>query len=242
MLKTCVKLRRFCTIVNSSGAQKLRNITRVWFTPLPPDSKFIKPCRLHFIENGVEKDRDIIKIRDGLMILIYNVTRKKLVLVRQFRAAVYHGIISGNTLDIPEGDVDLKLFPPELGVTLELCAGMVDKQKSLEEIAREEVLEECGYDVPVDSILPIYKYRSGIGASSGGHFLYYCEVNDSQKVASGGGVHDEVIEVVELSIDEVECFVQSGTEINGAPGLLVAFLWFLANKASKYRACCANDN
>jgi 8-oxo-dGTP pyrophosphatase MutT (NUDIX family) len=31
--------------------------------------------------------------------------------------------------------------------TTELCAGIVDKSKSLEEIACEEILEECGYNV-----------------------------------------------------------------------------------------------
>jgi UDP-sugar diphosphatase len=35
-------------------------------------------------------------------------------------------------------------------VTIELCAGIVDApDKSLAEIAKQEVLEECGYDVPV---------------------------------------------------------------------------------------------
>lgn len=44
-------------------------------------------------------------------------------------------------------------------MTLELCAGIVDKDLSLVEIAREEVLEECGYDVPVERIEEIMTYR-----------------------------------------------------------------------------------
>ena len=43
---------------------------------------------------------------------------------------------------------DADTQPGSRGVTLELCAGCVDKDKPLEHIAREEVLEECGYDVP----------------------------------------------------------------------------------------------
>ena len=35
--------------------------------------------------------------------------------------------------------------PGSEGVTFELCAGIVDKQVSLEQIAKEEVLEETGY-------------------------------------------------------------------------------------------------
>lgn len=46
------------------------------------------------------------------------------------------------------------------GVTYELCAGLVDKPDlSLEEIARQEILEECGYDVPVSKLRKITSYR-----------------------------------------------------------------------------------
>lgn len=51
--------------------------------------------------------------------------------------------------------------PASMGVTYELCAGLVDKPDlSLEEIARQEVLEECGYDVPASKLKRITSYRS----------------------------------------------------------------------------------
>lgn len=51
--------------------------------------------------------------------------------------------------------------PASVGVTYELCAGLVDKADlSLEEIARQEVLEECGYDVPASKLKRITSYRS----------------------------------------------------------------------------------
>ena len=40
-----------------------------------------------------------------------------------------------------------------------MCAGIVDKHLSLEEIAKEEVLEECGYDVPLLDLQKIASYR-----------------------------------------------------------------------------------
>lgn len=50
--------------------------------------------------------------------------------------------------------------PASAGVTYELCAGLVDKPDlSLEEIARQEVLEECGYDVPASKLKRITSYR-----------------------------------------------------------------------------------
>lgn len=51
--------------------------------------------------------------------------------------------------------------PASAGVTYELCAGIVDKPDlSLEEIACQEVLEECGYEVPVSKLRRITSYRS----------------------------------------------------------------------------------
>lgn len=62
----------------------------------------------------------------------------------------------------PEELTDVHADPPpaSAGVTYELCAGLVDKPHlSLEEIARQEVLEECGYDVPADKLRRITSYR-----------------------------------------------------------------------------------
>ncbi|XP_034487498.1 uridine diphosphate glucose pyrophosphatase NUDT14-like [Drosophila innubila] len=208
----------------------ISNITKVWFTPLPDKSKWITPCKVHYVENGQKKDRDIIKIFDGVMVILFNISRQKLIYVRQFRAAVYHGIITGNSLEIPKGDIDLIKYPPEMAVTLEPCAGLIDKSKSLPEIAREEVLEECGYDIPVKSFEFIYAFKSGVGASSSTQTFFYCEVCDAQKVSNGGGIHDEVIQVVELSIEDARQMVKTGSTIIGGPSTLLGTLWFLANK------------
>lgn len=60
-----------------------------------------------------------------------------------------------------EGESSNPWPPGSAGVTYELCAGLVDKPNlSLEEIARQEVLEECGYDVPASKLKRITSYRS----------------------------------------------------------------------------------
>ena len=48
--------------------------------------------------------------------------------------------------------VDSSRFPGSLGVTYELCAGIIDKPLSPVEIAKEEVIEECGYKVKTENI------------------------------------------------------------------------------------------
>ena len=54
---------------------------------------------------------------------------------------------SGGELAATPTSTSPEFGPGREGVTFELCAGIVDKQISLEEIAREEVLEETGYVV-----------------------------------------------------------------------------------------------
>ncbi|BFF92607.1 uridine diphosphate glucose pyrophosphatase NUDT14-like [Drosophila madeirensis] len=207
----------------------MENVSKIWLGPLPADSPYVKPFRMYYIQNGVEKNWDLLKVHDSVAIILYNSSRQKLVLVRQFRPAVYHGVITSEkgTFD----SVDLQSFPPSIGVTLELCAGIVDKSKSWVEIAREEVLEECGYDVPVERIEEVMVYRSGVGSSGAKQAMYYCEVSDADKANSGGGVDDEIIEVVELSLDEAKRMLQKGAVNNSPPSCLMGLLWFFANKA-----------
>lgn len=55
--------------------------------------------------------------------------------------------------------VDSTKYPGSLGVTHELCAGIVDKSLPPVDIAREEILEECGYKVDTANITRITGFR-----------------------------------------------------------------------------------
>lgn len=104
-------------------------------------SKFLRVKRMHYTQNGRKKVWDIAETHDCIAILQYNRTTKNFTLVKQFRPPVYLKHKSNEVLK------DLG------GVTYELCAGLIDKDdKSELEICREEILEECGYDVPLDHI------------------------------------------------------------------------------------------
>ena len=51
---------------------------------------------------------------------------------------------------------------PNDGITLELCAGIIDKaDKTRREIARMEIFEECGYDVPLEAVEEIQVKLTG---------------------------------------------------------------------------------
>lgn len=160
----------------------MEKITDFKYTDLPEDSPYVKPFRMYYVQNGKEKSWDLLKVHDSVAIIILNKTRNNLVMVRQFRpgkiwsnpylcinhstitfcfiSAVYHSIISSDPLHhMASPQILLEKYPVSLACTIELCAGIVDKTKSLIEIAREEILEECGYNVPVERIELVMTYR-----------------------------------------------------------------------------------
>lgn len=74
-----------------------------------------------------------------------------------FLPAIYYNAV--DPVDRKSGIIDTNKYPASLGIALEMCAGIVDKDLPIENIAKEEVLEECGYDVPLSSLERITSYR-----------------------------------------------------------------------------------
>lgn len=192
---------------------------------VPQDSPWMRTVRLHYTQDGRSKEWDIIKIHDSVSIVVFNTSRKKLVFVRQFRPAVYYACL-------PEGQntIDTELNPATLGLALELCAGIIDKDKPLVEIARDELLEECGYEAPISEFKQVCTYLSSASASAK-QTLFYVEVTDDMHTHPGGGDESEgeVIEVVELSIPELKDYVKS-KEVQSPSSFLFGVSWFLLNK------------
>lgn len=169
------------------------------------DSKYIQVCEMSYIENGIKKRWEIVKSADSVSILLNNIESKNLIIVRQFRPAVF----------LRNND----------GYMFELCAGLVDKEgKSLEQIAREEVMEECGYEAK--SLKKIGEFYSSVGTSGSKQSIFYAEVLDNNKKTSGGGIDDEFIEIIEVPQKDALKFLQTP---NITPSLGFAFLWFINN-------------
>lgn len=163
-------------------------------------------------------------------------------------------MISGAMTESNNFNLDLSMYPPKDACTLEMCAGIVDKDLPLNEIAREEILEECGYNVTIDRVEEVMRYRSGVGATGALQVLFYCEVRDEDQVSGGGGekiykllkstklsdnfpfsgIDDEIIEVLELSIDEARQMMVQGSSHPSPPSFLFSMLWFLTYKAPKH--------
>jgi UDP-sugar diphosphatase len=125
--------------------------------------------------------------------------------------------------------------PPACGISYELCAGIVDKQISLTEIAREEILEECGYDVPVGEIKRATSWRGELGIACNIHTLFYAEVTDAMMVsgAGGGNIHEgEEIQLFYLPVGELRSFMYN-EDIPKESSLLFALLWWKDNVQKK---------
>ncbi|MFT7880792.1 MAG: NUDIX domain-containing protein [Sulfurimonas sp.] len=184
-------------------------ITSFRLQPLE-DPKFITTSLATYQQNGIAKSWEVVEAHDSVAILIYHKTKDAFVLVQQFRPAVY---LNNN-----------------LGLTIELCAGIVDKNLSLKHIAVEEIEEECGYRVTVDQLEKITSFHTSVGFAGSKQMLYYAEVDESMKVSEGGGVDDEQIEVIFLPTAESKSFIFDET-VAKTPGLMFAFMWWFENKS-----------
>ncbi|BDY12659.1 NUDIX domain-containing protein [Hydrogenimonas cancrithermarum] len=169
------------------------------------ESHFVRPALVRYTQEGVEKCWEVIRAHDSVAILIYHKTKDAFILVKQFRPAVY----------LQNGD----------GHTYELCAGIVDKESSLLQIAKEEIEEECGYDVPLESIEKVTAFYTSVGFAGSKQTLYFAEVDETMKRGDGGGIEMEQIEVIELPLSEARRFMFDETIVK-TPGLLFAFMWF----------------
>jgi UDP-sugar diphosphatase len=169
------------------------------------DAQFVKTARVRYTQAGEEKSWEVVEAHDSVAVLIYHTQHDAFVLVKQFRPAVY--LNNGN------------------GETIELCAGIVDKELPEALIAREEIEEECGFLVPMEHIERVTSFYTSVGFAGSKQTLYYAEVDESMRIGPGGGVDGERIEVIELSVNEAERFIFDET-IAKTPGLMFAFLWW----------------
>lgn len=198
------------------------------------ESKYVKPMRMNFTLNGRTRAWDCLKVHDSVACVIYNKTRNKLIYVKQFRPAVYLSCLtSSSATDMSQVDVTNLPAPKDdkIGYTMELCAGLADKEgKTAQQVMQEEISEETGYNVPLESIKFVSSFRGSTGLSGTLQTLYFVEVTDDQKSTQGGGVDDEAIEVVELDVNEAKKTLYCRDEdapYSRPPAMLFGTNWFI---------------
>ncbi len=144
--------------------------------------------------------REVYDRGNGAVILLYNCTKKTVVLTRQFRLPTY---LNGNSS----------------GMLIEACAGMLDKDNPIECIIRETE-EETGYRL--SSVKKVFQSYMSPGAVTEILHFFIGEYQPEMKVSEGGGLAEEheYIEVLEYPFNEAYQMIVSG-EITDAKTIML---------------------
>jgi GDP-mannose pyrophosphatase NudK len=136
---------------------------------------------------------------NGAVILLYNCTKKTVILTRQFRMPTY---LNGN----------------ETGMLIEACAGLLDADNA-EDCIRKETQEETGYRI--ENVQKVFEAYMSPGSVTEILYFFVAEYHENQKITAGGGVAgEEDIEVLELDFSKALEMIKSG-EIRDAKTIML---------------------
>lgn len=144
--------------------------------------------------------REVYDRGNGAVILLYNNTKKTVVLTRQFRLPTY---LNGNSS----------------GMVIEACAGLLDTENPEECIIRETE-EETGYRL--SSVKKVFQSYMSPGSVTEILHFFIGEYQSEMKVSEGGGLAEEHenIEVLEYPFNEAYQMIASG-EITDAKTIML---------------------
>lgn len=182
-------------------SKNVKNITqkilsKAWATLLQIDYEYKS-------KDGTWKNvsRESYDRGNGTGILLYNIEKRTVILTKQFRMPIY------NTNQ-------------DEAMSIEVCAGAIDKNESAESTVIREVEEEVGYKIrDVQKVMEAY---TSPGALTEKMYLYVAQYSDAMKINDGGGVaseHEE-IEVLTISFSQALKMIQSG-EIKDAKTIML---------------------
>ena len=137
---------------------------------------------------------------NGAVLLLYNLQRRSVVLVRQFRFPAY-----------ANGYRDLLIEAP---------AGLLD-EATPEQRIRAEAEEETGYRV--GEVRRVFEAFMSPGSVTEKLYFFVAEYDAASKVGMGGGVEaeGEDIEVLELDFDQAMAMIADGRIVDGKTIMLL---------------------
>jgi nudix-type nucleoside diphosphatase (YffH/AdpP family) len=139
---------------------------------------------------------------NAAVILPYNLKRRTVLLIKQFRYPAY-----------VNGHDDLMI---------EAVAGLLDNE-SPENRIRAEAEEEAGYRL--HDVRKVFEAFMSPGSVTERLHFFVAEYEPEMKIGDGGGLHDEGedIEVIEPSIDEALAMIAGGGIVDGKTIMLLQY-------------------
>jgi len=150
--------------------------------------------------------RELVGAHHAVGVLLFDPVRDEIVLVEQFRVAA---------------------MGQKNPWILELVAGIIEPNESVEDVAKRECQEESG--CIVRDFIPMYEYWTSPGMSTGKFTLFCGRIDASQAGGIFGLSHEhEDIKAHVFSKQKVYDFLESG-EINNA-ATIIAVQWLKINE------------
>ncbi|ARV07895.1 GDP-mannose pyrophosphatase [Polaribacter sp. SA4-10] len=142
----------------------------------------------------VNQMREVYERGHGAGILLYNSTKKTVILIKQFRMPTY-------------------LHDNKDGFLIEIAAGLLDTDNPEQCIIRE-TLEETG--IQLKTVKKVYEGYSSPGVLTEKMHFFVGEYTDDMKVSEGGGLASETedIEVLEIPFTEAIRMLENGEIID----------------------------
>ena len=134
--------------------------------------------------------RTVVTRPFAVAILLYNKSSRKIILIKQFRAAVYHNDNKGFVLEVP--------------------AGVIEECESPLDTVIRETLEETGYKIEQPKLITSFYPTTGFLSEI--IHLYFAVVENKDKIGAGGGLdtESEYLEVVEMPVEQAFDLLDKG--------------------------------
>jgi len=159
-----------------------------------------------FKDGKVERlTHEVYGRNDGVAILLYNTSTKKVILSKQFRIPMYVAGVKN-------------------GFSIEVVGGAIDENESPETTVIRETKEEVGYHF--SKLKKVATVFLSPGLMKEQVHLYVAEYNDDDKIDKGGGLasENEEIEVLEVSFLEALQMIENNDIIDARTIMLLQYV------------------
>ena len=153
---------------------------------------------------GEEINREVYMSANGATVLLYNLEKKTVILIRQFRLPT---LLNNN----------------EGGMMIETCAGIIENNDDPTSTIIREIEEETGFKV--EKATKIFELYSTPGSVTEKLHYYYAEYTCNDKKSEGGGLDEEHedIEVIELPFEEAFLKMERGEIMDAKTVILLQY-------------------